>query len=159
MKLLRLSLSLLVLSSAGFSTPLFSTPLIVSAAAAESVEFAIPNAQRPGANAPACSRQDETLDGCTFHVRHDGSVEARLPLGGGERWVATTTNADLLEIRTTAGQNPDATQWQAIELVPTTQADADVVVTFDRLTGAENAQKVIERRRVNVMVHSDATWN
>ena len=151
MKLLRLSLSLLVISAAGFSAP-----LVINASAAESAEFAIPNAQRPGASAAACSREDETVDGCTFHVRHDGSVEARLPVTDGERWVATTPDSELLEI---SSANPATAQWHTIELVPRTEVDVDAVVTFDKLTGADNAPKVVERRRVNVMVHSDATWN
>lgn len=42
---------------------------------------------------------------------------------------------------------------KVIKVEPSPAKNADVTVTFDKLTGGAGALKVIERRRINVMIH------
>jgi len=49
---------------------------------------------------------------------------------------------------------PDGTQYQVFEFVPSTREDIDTIITFDKLAGSPGALKVVERRRVTVMVHA-----
>lgn len=118
-------------------------------------QFAIPNPQRPGAKAPACDTLVQTLDGCTFHTGKDKVNRAKLPAGEDANWVAHASEAGIVTIRDAAPEaGADGERYQIIEVVPTTPADADITVTFDKLTGAHGEQKVIERRRVSVMIHA-----
>lgn len=123
--------------------------------AASDIAFAIPNPQRPGAKAPACPKLTETADGCTFHTNKDDVNRARLPAGDGASWIARTADSAVIEIRAAADEtSTSGARYQVIELVPTTPGDADIAVTFDKLTGEPGARKVVERRRVNVMIHA-----
>lgn len=117
--------------------------------------FAIPNPQRPGAKAPACDTLVQTLDGCTFHTGKDKVNRAKLPAAEGETWVAHASEPGIVEIRNAAPEaGADGAHLQVIEVIPTNPTDADIAVTFDKLTGEKGAQKVVERRRVNVMIHA-----
>jgi hypothetical protein len=125
------------------------------AATAATPEFAIPNPQRPGAKAPACNTLTETFDGCTFHTAKDDVNRAKLPTGEDANWVAHPSEAGIVTIREAAPEaGADGARYQIVEVVPTTPGDADITVTFDKLTGPHGAQKVVERRRVSVMIHA-----
>lgn len=128
-----------------------STP----AATAAMPEFAIPNPQRPGAKAPDCKTLTQTLDGCTFHTAKDDVNSAKLPAADGETWVAHASEAGIVQIREAAPEvAADGKGLQVINIVPSAPGDHDIAVTFDKLTGKPGTQKVIERRRVNVMIHA-----
>lgn len=132
-----------------------ATTSLPQTASAPEAAFAIPNPQRPGAKAPSCPKLPETADGCTFHTNKDDVNRARLPAAAGDAWVAQTNDADLVEIRAAADEtSPDGTRYQVIEIVPTTPSDADIAVTFDKLTGSPGALKIVERRRVSLMIHA-----
>lgn len=114
-------------------------------------EYAIPNPQRPGAKAPDCKTLIETTDGCVFHTNKDDVNPAKLPASAGSVWVAHPSEQGIVTIREAAN---DSSGHQVIEIVPTTPKDADITVTLDRLIGQPGAQKVVERRRVTVMIHA-----
>lgn len=116
--------------------------------------FAIENPLRPGARSPHCVTLTETFDGCTFHTHKDDVNRGRLSVGPGETWVATPSDPEQIEIREGRGTSEEDVNHQIIELIPTQPLDADVTVTFDKLTGEPGNTKVIERRRVTVMIHA-----
>lgn len=121
---------------------------------AKDVTYAIENPLRPGAKAPHCTTQQETFDGCTFHSVAGDTYSARLRVNQGETWVASTSDAATIQF-----QNPSQTEvvdgktYQVINVIPSPAKNADVTVTFDKLTGDSGAVKVIEPRRINVMIH------
>lgn len=118
-------------------------------------EFAIPNPQRPGAKATDCKTLIETTDGCVFHTAKDDVNQAKLPANEGEIWIAHPSEAGIVTIRNAAPESAaNGARHQIIEVVPSTSGDADITVTFDKLTGMPGAQKVVERRRVSVMIHA-----
>lgn len=123
---------------------------------APEVGFAIPNPVRPGAKAPSCPKTGETMDGCTFHVVNGAVQQARLTASPDASWIATTADAGTMQISKAAdATTPEGVRYQVFEFIPSTRADIDTTITFDKLTGAPGAQKVVERRRVTVMSH---TW-
>lgn len=126
--------------------PPSETPTAGTAAPA----FAIPNPQRPGAKAAYCQSAPETADGCTFHTSKDQVNQAKLPADANSRWVASASEAGVVEIR----QAADEGAYQVIEIVPRTASDADIIVTFDKQTGEPGSLKIVERRRVSVMIHA-----
>lgn len=113
---------------------------------------------RPGAKAPHCPAQGETPDGCTFHTLKDNANRARLPLAAGASWTARASEPALVTVRP-AGEEAgaDGARYQLFDIIPTQPEDADITVTFDKLTASP--VKVIERRRVNVMKHSHTSWH
>lgn len=116
--------------------------------------YAIPNPLRPGAKATPCAKQGETPDGCTFHTKKDDVNRVRLPGSPDATWTARASEGEMVAIRkATDDAAADGARYQVFELVPGATKDADIVVTFDKLTGAPGALKVVERRRVSVMVH------
>src|SRR5262245_14307927 len=118
-------------------------------------KYAIPNPQRPGAKAPDCRKLIETADGCTFHTRKNEVNLARLPTEADAVWTAKTTDTELIDVRKTEDvTTSDGGRRQVFELVPSTSQNADVVVTFDKVAGSIGDPRVIERRRVNVMIHA-----
>lgn len=129
-------------------------------AAAATPEFAIRNAQRPGAAAAPCPDTGETPDGCTFHARTGVLNRARLPAAPGAVWIASTPDPSLVTIRAAASAaDTRETGYQVIDIVPTRPEDADITITFDKLTGPDGARRLVERRRVSVMKHSEKTWH
>ena len=116
--------------------------------------YAIPNPLRPGAKAAPCAKQGETPDGCTFHTKKDDVNRVRLPGSADATWTARASDGETIGIRKAADDtSADGALYQVFELVPGAAKDADIIVTFDKLTGAPGALKVVERRRVSVMVH------
>lgn len=116
--------------------------------------YAIPNPQRPGAKAPYCESQPETADGCTFHSVAGGTYNARLLTAPGETWVAKTSDGETIRIEPLQQAEVDnGKRYQIIQLAPNPRRNADETVTFDKLTGEGAASKVIERRRITVMIH------
>lgn len=85
---------------------------------------------------------------------------ARLPAVPGTQWVASTPDAALVRIAP-AGEDTqaDGSRYQLIDIVAWRPEDADIVVTFDRLTVAPAPLQVVERRRVGIMKHSIKSWN
>lgn len=145
------------LLSIALTAALFSGAGTPAAHAAEP-EFAIRNAMRPGATAPHCPARGETPDGCTFHTLQDGANRARLPLTGGASWTAHASDPALVTIRHGGEEaGADGVRYQLFDIAPTRPEDADITVTFDKLTAAP--AKVVERRRVTVMKHSHASWH
>lgn len=127
----------------------------VHAAPQPAVTYAIPNPQRPGAKAADCNTLPETFDGCTFHTTNDEVNRARLPAGPGELWVARASEPALIVLRPLDDdRSKPAPRKQIIELTPVTRADADISVTFDRIAGQPGARRLVESRRVNVMIHA-----
>ncbi len=123
--------------------------------ASPEVAYAIPNPQRPGAKAPSCPKSGETLDGCTFHVVSMALSQARLSASPDATWTATAADAGKVNIAKAAdATTPDGTQYQVFEFVPSTREDIDTIITFDKLAGSPGALKVVERRRVTVMIHA-----
>lgn len=139
---------------------LLSISLLISASAAAlaAPEFAIRNAKRPGAKAMHCPAQGETPDGCTFHAQTNSVNRARLPLAPGARWSTQAQHPALVSIRQAGEETAaDGARYQLIDIVAIEPEDADISVTFDRLTATP--VKVIERRRVSIMKHSEHSWN
>lgn len=138
----------------------FPLPLLAALACApalanaEAVTYAIDNPLRPGAKAAHCTAQPETADGCTFHSVGGDSYSARLPVSEGQHWVARTADNTEVRFEAVAGTlQADGQSYQQIKLLPDPARNADASVTFDKLTGKPGALKVIERRRINVMIH------
>ena len=116
--------------------------------------YAISNPQRPGAKAPYCEAQPETADGCTFHSVAGGTYNARLLTAPGETWVARTSDGETIKIEPLQQAEMDnGKRYQIIQLAPNPRRNADETVTFDKLTGEGASSKVIERRRITVMIH------
>lgn len=144
---------------AGIMAALLATGTLAAAHAAEP-EFAIRNALRPGAKAPHCPAAGDTPDGCTFHTMTDTVNRARLAVTPGTHWTARTPDAALISIRPAADETPaGGSRYQVIDIVPIQPDDADIVVTFDRLTDGPAPVQVVERRRVNVMKHGVKSWS
>ncbi|QXI30016.1 hypothetical protein [Pseudomonas vanderleydeniana] len=121
---------------------------------AEDVAYAIENPLRPGAKAPYCETQTEAFDGCTFHSVAGDAYRAKLMVKQGETWVASTSDAATIKFQDAAATEVvDGKTYQVIKVEPSPAKNADVTVTFDKLTGGAGALKVIERRRINVMIH------
>jgi len=116
----------------------------------QTVTYAIDNPLRPGAKAAHCPAQAQVIDGCTFHSVAGDTYLARLAVAPGENWVASTPDAGTVELQP---QAQDDQAYQVIRVVPNPAVNADTTVTFDKLTGAPGARKVIERRRISVMIH------
>ncbi|MFF7063589.1 hypothetical protein [Pseudomonas sp. NPDC008258] len=116
----------------------------------QAITYAIENPLRPGAKAAHCPSQDQVIDGCTFHSVAGDTYAAKLAVAPGETWVASTPDTGTVELQPQA-QNDQP--YQVIRVVPNPAVNADTTVTFDKLTGAPGTQKVIERRRINVMIH------
>jgi hypothetical protein len=127
----------------------------VSAATAAEPVFAIPNPQRPGAKAQVCNPKVEAVDGCVFHTKLAEVNRALLPVAAGEHWTAKTDEPGVIAIRNAdEATTADGAKRQVFEIVPNTPKDADAVVTFERLSAEQDgALKLIERRRVSVMIH------
>lgn len=116
--------------------------------------YAIENPLRPGAKAPYCEAQAETADGCTFHSVAGARYSAHLEAAKGATWVANTPDTGTLGIKT--ADKPalvDGKTYQVIDITPNPMKNADTTVTFDKLVEGESGPKVVERRRINVMVH------
>jgi hypothetical protein len=80
---------------------------------------------------------------------------ARLPIEADAVWTAKTTDTEFIDVRKTEDvTTPDGGRRQVFELVPSTSQNADVVVTFDKVAGSVGDLRIIERRRVNVMIHA-----
>lgn len=132
----------------------------LACAHAATPEFAIRNAQRPGGAAASCPAAGPTPDGCTFHTLAGDVNRVRLPVVPGHVWTVATPDAALVEIRQGVEDSGAAgDRFQVIEIVPTRPEDADIVLTFDRLTVAPGPIKLVERRRVSMMKHSDKSWH
>lgn len=117
-------------------------------------DYAIANPQRPGAKAPYCEAQKETVDGCTFHSVAGGTYSARLLTAPGETWVARASDGQIIHIQPLQEAEVEKGQrYQIIQLAPKPLRNADETVTFDKLTGEGDASKVVERRRITVMIH------
>lgn len=118
------------------------------------VAYDIANPLRPGAKAPYCDAQLETVDGCTFHSVAGDTYDAHLSRKPGETWIASPSDAATIKIQNIPEQDvADGTQYQLIKIAPSPKKNADATVTFDRLSGEPGSLKVIERRRITVMVH------
>ncbi|UDU81203.1 hypothetical protein [Pseudomonas sp. HN2-3] len=129
---------------------LASTLSSLAFADTQAITYAIENPLRPGAKAAHCPAQPQVVDGCTFHSVAGDTYAARLAVARGETWVASTPDAGTVELQP---QAQEGQAYQVIRVVPNPSVNADTTVTFDKLTGAPGAQKVIERRRINVMIH------
>ena len=114
------------------------------------ITYAIENPLRPGANADYCPVKTQVIDGCTFHSVAGDIYSAKLEVARGETWVASTPDINTVKLQP---QAPDGQDFQVIRVVPNSAVDADTTVTFDKLTGVPGSQKVIERRRITVMIH------
>ena len=144
---------------AGAMVALLATSALPAAHAAEPA-FAIRNVLRPGAKAPHCPAADDTPDGCTFHTMTDTVNRARLAITPGTHWIARTPDAALVSIRPAADETAtNGTRYQVIDIVPIQPDDADIVVTFDRLTDGPAPVQVVERRRVSMMKHGVKSWS
>lgn len=128
------------------------TTLLSSLAFADTqaITYAIDNPLRPGAKAAHCPAQAQVIDGCTFHSVAGDTYAARLATAPGETWVASTPDTGTVELQP---QAQEGQAYQVIRVVPNPAVNADTTVTFDKLTGESGARKVIERRRINVMIH------
>ena len=133
-----------------FAALMASTLGSMAFADTQAITYAIENPLRPGAKAAHCPTQAQVVDGCTFHSVAGDSYSARLAVSPGETWVATTPDTATVELQSQAQAGQD---YQVIRVVPNPAVNADTTVTFDKLTGAPGAQKVIERRRISVMIH------
>ena len=129
---------------------LASTFASLAFADTQGITYAIENPLRPGAKAAHCPAQAQVVDGCTFHSVAGDTYSARLAVAPGETWVASTPDSATVELQP---QAPAGQDYQVIRVVPNPAVNADTTVTFDKLTGVPGAQKVIERRRINVMIH------
>ncbi|MFJ4066225.1 hypothetical protein ACIPW4_13105 [Pseudomonas sp. NPDC089996] len=116
----------------------------------QNITYAIDNPLRPGAKAAHCPELAQVIDGCTFHSVAGDAYSARLEVAPGETWVASTPDDSTVELEPQARENQ---AYQVIRVVPNPAVNADTTVTFDKLTGAPGNQKVIERRRISVMIH------
>lgn len=151
---------LILLSIAIGSTLLAGGMAPVTAAVAAEPEFAIRNALRPGAKAPHCPEEGATPDGCIFHTLTNHVNRARLPLSSGTSWAVKSPDAALLTIRQAGEETAaDGSRYQVIEIVPHAPEDADITITFDKLTSTDGPLRVIERRRVTMMKHGEKSWN
>lgn len=131
-----------------------STAFAGSPANPQSITYAIENPLRPGAKAPHCSAQQPVVDGCTFHSVAGDTYDANLQVAPVETWVASTPDTATIAFQAVDGGQPvDGQSRQVIRIVPNPAVNADTTVTFDRITGQPGAQKVVERRRINVMIH------
>lgn len=116
--------------------------------------YAIDNPLRPGAKAPYCESQTETVDGCTFHSVAGAVYKAHLSAGKGETWSASTSDAVTIRLHDDEPVDAvDGKPYQVIRVEPNPSKDADTTVTFDRLIHQGGESRVVERRRINVMVH------
>lgn len=130
------------------------------AALARAPTYDIRNALRPGAKAMHCPAMGETPDGCTFHTPTGGVNQMRLPVVPGSWWIVSSPDSDLLDIHEIGEQSEaKGVRVQVFDLAPRGTRDADLTVTFDRLIGARDGFRVVERRRVNIMKHSVESWN
>ncbi|MGJ7547929.1 hypothetical protein [Pseudomonas alloputida] len=114
------------------------------------ITYAIENPLRPGAKAVHCPAHAQVVDGCTFHSVAGGTYSARLAVSPGDTWVASTPDTSTVELQP---QVRDSQDYQVIRVIPNPASNADTTVTFDKLIGAPGSRKVIERRRISVMIH------
>ncbi|WEK29170.1 MAG: hypothetical protein P0Y58_19965 [Candidatus Pseudomonas phytovorans] len=133
-----------------FVALLASTLGSLAFADAPGITYAIDNPLRPGAKAAHCPAQAQVIDGCTFHSVAGDTYSARLALSPGETWVASTPDTGTVKLQPQAQEGQD---YQVIRVIPNPATNADTTVTFDRLIGAPGSQKVVERRRISVMIH------
>ena len=120
----------------------------------QAITYAIENPLRPGAKAPHCPAQQPVIDGCTFHSVAGETYDASLQVAPGETWIASTPDAATITFQAVVdGQPANGQPRQVIRIVPNPAVNADTTVTFDRITGQPGSQKVVERRRINVMIH------
>jgi len=142
------------LTAAMLTITFASTALAASPPETGVIKYAIENPLRPGAKAPHCPDPQPVIDGCTFHSVAGDAYDAHLPLEPREHWVASTPDPDLIKFQSTTDlPADDVKQVQVIRVEPDSAQDADTTVTFDRISGQPGAQKVLERRRINVMIH------
>ncbi|MFK3775516.1 hypothetical protein [Pseudomonas sp. NPDC089406] len=136
-----------------FKLPLALLATLTASSAFANPEYAIENPLRPGAKAAHCS-STQTVDGCIFHSVAGDTYTARLPFAAGEHWVASSAEAGEVAFEQLPASETEGGQaYQLIKLLPNPAHNADASVTFDKLTGQGDAQKVIERRRISVMIH------
>ena len=144
------------------TTTLLATTLAASAFAAtpttpatpKPIAYAIDNPLRPGAKAAPCPAQAQVIDGCTFHSVAGEAYAARLPVEAGETWTAVASDGQSVRLeRADPAHAENGTAYQVIRVLPNPAVNADATVTFDRLSGQPGALKVIERRRITVMIH------
>ncbi|MFJ4346502.1 hypothetical protein [Pseudomonas sp. NPDC089401] len=114
------------------------------------ITYAIENPLRPGAKAAHCPAEAQVIDGCTFHSVAGDTYSARLEVSPGETWVASTPDTATVELQPQAQEGQG---YQVIRVIPNPATNADTTVTFDKLAGAPGARKLIERRRISVMIH------
>lgn len=142
-----------------FNLAIAATMLLGAAHAAEPA-YDIRNALRPGAKAAHCPARGATPDGCIFHTLTGQVNRARLPLAPDASWAVHSPEAALLTIRQAGEETAaDGSRYQVIEIVPHAPEDADITITFDKLTSAGGPLRVIERRRVTMMKHGEKSWN
>lgn len=132
-----------------------------SFASAENYDFAIPNALRPAAKQPHCAAEGETKDGCLFHSLQGDTHRVRLPVAKNTRWVLEPQTPDIFTVKVHDDEiKSDKTQFAVIDIIPNRPEDADITLVFDKLETSDAGKiKLIERRKVNVMKHSQRTWN
>lgn len=148
------SRSLLLLSALS----LFS---LSSFAAEENYEFAIPNALRTSAKQPVCAADGETKDGCLFHSRQGDVNRVRLPVSTGTKWVLEPQTPAIYTVQPQSDEVKSAnTRFAVIDVIPNKPEDADITLVFDKLeTSGAGKVKLVERRKFNIMKHSEKTWN
>ncbi|MDO7908948.1 hypothetical protein Q6A49_00090 [Pseudomonas sp. 22-AL-CL-001] len=142
------------LSSALILTTLGSIALADGPPDSQAITYAIENPLRPGAKAPHCQAQQPIIDGCTFHSVAGDTYDANLQVEPGEIWVASTPDPTVVDFQPIAkAQQKNGKFNQVIRITPRASVDADTTVTFDRLVGQPGSLRVVERRRINVMIH------
>ncbi|MDI9776719.1 hypothetical protein QM325_02975 [Pseudomonas putida] len=142
------------LSSALILSALGSIALADAQKDSQAITYAIENPLRPGAKAPHCPAQQPVTDGCTFHSVAGDTYDAHLQVEPGERWVASTPDAAVIAFQSIANTQQETGKFnQIIRITPNDSVDADTTVTFDRLVGQPPSLRVVERRRINVMIH------
>ncbi len=132
-----------------------------SFAAHEHYEFAVPNAMRPAAKQPLCAAEGETKDGCLFHSLQGDVNRVRLPVTDETRWILKPQTPDVFTAMIQDDEvKPDQARFEVIDIIPNRPEDADITLVFDKLETSKSGEKrIVESRKVNVMKHSEKTWN
>lgn len=132
-----------------------------SFAAHEHYEFAVPNAMRPAAKQPLCSAEGETKDGCLFHSLQGDVNRVRLPVTNETRWVLKPQTPAVFTAKFQDDTvKSDKTEFEVIDIIPNRPEDADITLVFDKVETLKSGDKrIVESRKVNIMKHSEKTWN
>lgn len=151
---MKTSRSLLFLSM----TFLFGTS---SYASDKSYDFAIPNALRPSAKQPVCSADGETKDGCVFHSRQGNVNRVRLPVTANTKWLLESQKPVIFTAKYQSNENnSEKSVFEVIDVTPNKPEDADITLVFNKIETVKGGKpKLIERRKINIMKHSEKTWN